>query len=260
MKTFVMGDVPGAHKALVQCLERSGFDMDTDTLIQLGDVADGFDEVYDCVETLLTIPNLIAIQGNHDAWFADFIETGRHPENWGQGALATAKSYLAKIGKSDRVQSTENGFVVALNPANVPLKHQAFFRQQHLYYMDDANNCFVHGGFDRHYPFKGQMAYVYLWDRHLWSQALSFEATARGVPENRTFQMETPFNEIFIGHTTTMNWKTDQPMKAANIYNLDTGGGWGGRLTIIDLETKEFWQSDPVSTLYPDKRKYIINN
>jgi serine/threonine protein phosphatase 1 len=47
-----------------------------------------------------------------------------------------------------------------------------------------------------------------------------------------------------------MKWKTDKPMKAANIYNLDTGAGRTGRLTIMDIESKKFWQSDPVRELY----------
>ena len=47
-----------------------------------------------------------------------------------------------------------------------------------------------------------------------------------------------------------MNRKTNKPMKAANIYNLDTGAGHAGRLTIMDIESKKFSQSDPVSELY----------
>jgi serine/threonine protein phosphatase 1 len=38
MRTLVMGDIHGAHKALVQCLEKSGFNMEHDRLIQLGDI------------------------------------------------------------------------------------------------------------------------------------------------------------------------------------------------------------------------------
>ncbi len=40
-KTYAMGDVHGAHKAVIQCLERSGFDKKKDELILLGDIADG---------------------------------------------------------------------------------------------------------------------------------------------------------------------------------------------------------------------------
>jgi serine/threonine protein phosphatase 1 len=55
---------------------------------------------------------------------------------------------------------------------------------------------------------------------------------------------------IFIGHSSTINWKTDRPMRAANVWNLDTGAGSGGRLTIMDVETREFWQSDLMRELY----------
>ena len=99
MRRFVMGDIHGGHKALVQCLERSGFDRDKDQLIQLGDITDGFQDVYECVEELLKIKNLVAIRGNHDEWFREFIESGYHPAGWGFGAIATARSYLGLTAK-----------------------------------------------------------------------------------------------------------------------------------------------------------------
>jgi serine/threonine protein phosphatase 1 len=40
MKTFVIGDIHGGYRALIQVLDRAGFDYDNDTLISLGDVAD----------------------------------------------------------------------------------------------------------------------------------------------------------------------------------------------------------------------------
>jgi serine/threonine protein phosphatase 1 len=39
-------------------------------------------------------------------------------------------------------------------------------------------------------------------------------------------------------------------MQAGNIYNLDTGAGHHGRLTIMNVITRQYWQSDPVKTLY----------
>ena len=62
--------------------------------------------------------------------------------------------------------------------------------------------------------------------------------------------MATPFSHIFIGHTNTLKWRTDKPMHVANIYNIDTGAGHNGRLTIMNIETKEYWQSDLVEELY----------
>jgi serine/threonine protein phosphatase 1 len=97
MRTFVMGDIHGAYKALLQCLERVSFDKDKDSLIQLGDVADGFEQVYDCVEELLKIRNLVAMKGNHDEWLNQFYRAGpRRSANyngyWVQRILAIRSS------------------------------------------------------------------------------------------------------------------------------------------------------------------------
>ncbi|NJK86327.1 MAG: hypothetical protein HC906_10500 [Bacteroidales bacterium] len=52
-RTFVIGDIHGAFKALVQCLERSEFDYEHDKLICLGDVCDGWPEVKDVMTNCL---------------------------------------------------------------------------------------------------------------------------------------------------------------------------------------------------------------
>ncbi|MDP4151606.1 MAG: metallophosphoesterase [Bacteroidota bacterium] len=230
MKTFVMGDIHGAYAKLLQCLQRSGFDHSTDRLIQLGDVADRGDRVAECVDELLGIKNLIAIRGNHDDWFNHFLLTGVHPVRWEQGGDATARSYLRRIGKGKRA---------ALRPADVPESHRRFFAGQRLYFIDESNNCFVHAGFDRHRPFGGQPPEIYFWDRELWTDALGHQ-----------FEKVAAFRQIFIGHTPTANWGVYKPMHAANIYNLDTGAGREGYLSIMDVATKKFWQSD-ATLLFP---------
>ena len=45
-RRIVCGDIHGAHLALLQCLERSNFDFENDTLILIGDVVDGWPYVY----------------------------------------------------------------------------------------------------------------------------------------------------------------------------------------------------------------------
>jgi serine/threonine protein phosphatase 1 len=252
MRTLVMGDIHGNWKALCQCLDRSGFDRSRDTLIQLGDVVDGYDQVRECVEELLTIEHLIAIRGNHDAWFLDYICYGQHPDRWRQGGYNTARSYLRPLDKEHLVMRDGNGYRTALNPGDIPETHKRFFNRQLLYYLDDNNRCFVHGGFDRRMPFAGQPPDIYLWDRSLWEEALSFQAAARGEGPCGRFRCVTSFADIFIGHTETLCWHTDQPMKGGPVHNLDTGAGSRGRLTIMDLATGTYWQSDPAPTLYSD--------
>lgn len=246
-KTYVMGDIHGGYLALLQCLDRSGFDYENDTLIQLGDVADGWSQTYECVEELLKIKNLISIKGNHDDWTLTMMATGVHP-GLSQGGKETQDSYI-KYSHHDY----DTGGIY------YPEHHLKFFRNQHLYYVDDQNRCFVHGGFNRHFSIKEQYdPMIFYWDRDLWMSALSFKAMGRGLvmndPEIIKFKTKDNFKEIFIGHTTTLNWNTTEPMQAANIWNLDTGGGFKGKLTIMDINTKQYWQSDLLTDLYPNEK------
>lgn len=234
-RTFVIGDIHGSYKALVQCLERSKFDKEKDTLIQLGDVADGWSQVPECVEELLTIKNLISIKGNHDKWTNDWLTTGASPKIWiTQGGQATRDAYMNSGLLEDP-------------------RHKEFFRKQHNYYIDDQNRAFVHGGYvsDKGLGHESYQA-DYYWDRDLWSIALSGKRSF-DLGNNKLPKHLRPHKEIYIGHTSTVNWNTDKPMNACNVWNLDTGAGWGGKLTIMDIDTKEYWQSDSVKDLYPNE-------
>lgn len=244
MRTFVLGDIHGNYPALVQCLERSGFDKKKDRLIQLGDVVDGKPFSFECVEELLGIDNLIAIRGNHDNWFQEFLQTGYHPVSWDFGGRATVQSYLQRTGRAHLIRKARQGFKTALDARDIPVLHKKFFDSQIHYFIDERNNCFVHGGFDRNNLLEGQPPLKYMWDRELWFEAIEQLVENLTAPEPRPFYCKSGFNNIFIGHTQTLHWKTDRPMKAFNIYNLDTGAGGRGRLTIMNVDTKEWFQSD----------------
>jgi serine/threonine protein phosphatase 1 len=59
------------------------------------------------------------------------------------------------------------------------------------------------------------------------------------------------FSEIYIGHTPTIFYGETEPMNAENMWNIDTGAAFTGKLSIMDINTKQFWQSDIVMDLYP---------
>lgn len=254
-KRFVLGDIHGNYKALMQCLERSNFNYEEDTLIQLGDVCDGHNQTYEVVEELLKIKNLISIKGNHDDWFFKWIQTGVNPSGWAQGQKATGMSYLEHSRpKVEWYQHNEYGTNWNIKVSDIPGSHIKFFRDQLPYYRDEENNLFIHGGFNRHYYLKEQLPETFWWDRDLWNAALSFGhmSEMEGTPKYK-FKMIENFKEVFIGHTTTECWKKTTPMHAANIWNLDTGAGNAtGKLTIMDTNTKEYWQSDIAKELYPE--------
>ena len=131
-RTLVMGDIHGANEALLQVLKLSNFDNEKDTLIQLGDVADGWHEVPECVDTLLSIKNLISIRGNHDIWLRDWLKSGYINPMWlPQGGQASYDAYL-------RIASTQGNY------KEYREKHIKFFENQVDYYIDEDNNLFVH--------------------------------------------------------------------------------------------------------------------
>jgi serine/threonine protein phosphatase 1 len=43
-------------------------------------------------------------------------------------------------------------------------------------------------------------------------------------------------------------------MQGCNVWNIDTGAGFYGKLTCLDVGTKIFWQSDVVRTFYPNEK------
>lgn len=256
-RIMVLGDPHGGYKALIQCLTRSGFDKKKDTLICLGDVADGWSEVPECVEELLSIKNLINIQGNHDDWAYQWLKFGIAPHLWlNQGGQATFDAYT-------------------IRHPDLMIKHEKeFFSKQSSFYVDDEDRGFVHGGFVSRKGLGHDATHTnYMWDRDLWSLAMTSQSQIHfdddGTPNMQRFYKH---KEMYIGHTSTCLWKIKPsypeyndpnqpkngrivvPMNRCNVWNLDTGGGFGGRLTIMDINTKEYWQSDDLKTLYPNER------
>lgn len=239
-----MGDIHGSFKAMKQCFNRSAFDYRNDRLIQLGDVTDRHPQVFECVEELLKIEHLVSLKGNHDDWFCEFIRIDFHPYLWNHGGDGTLISYLDHAGKTGRYFYKGNGYKTGLDASDIPNTHQEFFKGQKAYYIDEQNRCFVHAGFKPNLAFELQQTEDLYCDRTLWQEALKQKENGNKL------DLATEFKEIHIGHTPTTKTGTDRPMNAFHIHNLDTGAGDSGRLTIMDIDTKQYWQSDLVSELY----------
>jgi len=223
MKTFVIGDIHGSFKGLKQCLKRSGFDYDKDKLICLGDTADGWTETFECFEELFKIKNLKYVRGNHDQWLKDWLKKGDRPDVWTlQGGKNTLESYLKEDPRDWK-------------------KHTEFLSKTPFYYIDEKNRCFVHGGVSqKHKPIDECDKMFLCWDRELW--------------ENRhNLKTIKEFEEVYVGHTSIWNI-SHYPQNFKNVWFLDTGGGWEGKVTIMDVDTKEFFQSDRSSDLYQESK------
>jgi serine/threonine protein phosphatase 1 len=233
MKTYVIGDIHGNHRALIQCFERSPFDKEKDKLIILGDVVDGWPDTYKVVEELLTVKNRVLLLGNHDEWFLWWVLNGYREPAWiQQGGAATLKSY-----NEDRKLAYAH--------------YTRFYRNHTIYHFENNEKfVFVHGGFDWHKKIKGQDYKELIWDRHMYQTACYW--TMR-EPNNKFGK----YDRIFVGHTTTEYSyagceSTNTPKFMSNLIAMDTGAGYSGKLTIMDVNTLKYWQSDNASDLYPD--------
>jgi len=217
-KTFVIGDIHGANKAFLQCLQRSGFDYSTDHLICLGDVCDGWPETRQAIDELLKIKNLTYILGNHDFWTLEWMREGVAEEIWLlQGGDATVNSYNDSI----------------------PIEHIEFLEKAHPYFLR-GEKLFVHAGIDTRMPLEKQGLQTLLWDRSLVQTALDLHA--KSIKGNLT-----GFDEVYIGHTPV----SPPPVHVCELWLMDTGAGWSGVLSIMNIDTKELFMSDPVPLLYP---------
>ena len=229
MRTLVVGDIHGAYKAFIQCLHRSNFNYINDTFIVLGDVVDGWHEVPECIKELFKIKHLIYILGNHDKWCNDWFKEGISEPLWElQGGQATKDAYIKQ--------------------GNLMVKHRHFFDVSRIAYVDNDNRLFVHGGlYPINKPLSRQNPFDLMWDREMFKNA-RFKHFQK--PEYKYAGYE----KIFIGHTATAGANKDKPYKYCNVWNLDQGAGWSGKLTIMDIDTEEYWQSDNVLELYPNVR------
>lgn len=236
-KTYVIGDIHGAYRALIQVIERSGADINNDIFIVLGDVTDGWSEVSESIEFLMSIKNLIYINGNHDMWTCKFLN---NPPKFSQSG-----EYM--LWKQQGGQATINSYKE--NPELME-KHLEFLNNSLSYYEDEENRLFIHGGYDPKVPISEQSRSDIAWDRWFWSR----------VRESRTTKhLKISYDEVYIGHSVTIRYPEKdgshkRPMNFGKVWNMDTGATYDGMLSMMDINSKEIWQSDVVMDLYPDQK------
>ena len=237
-RTFAIGDIHGGLKALLQVLNKIEI-TEKDTLIFMGDYVDGWSESAQVIQFLINLSekiNCIFIKGNHDVWC----------ENWLKKEEVNPTWYMH--GGKETIDSYE-GFSIEEKK-----QHLTFFENMPLYYLDDENRLFLHAGFtSMHGVEKEIFKENFYFDRTLWEMAL---IANQKIDENSPFYPKRVkhYNEIFIGHTPTLNFNIEKPMNALNIWNIDTGAAFTGKICALNVVTKEYVQSDKLPSLYPNEK------
>ena len=241
MKKFVIGDIHGGLKALLQVLKKINCD-ENYTLIFLGDYVDGWSESPAVLDFLIELQKkqpCIFIRGNHDELLLDWL--------LGNNENIDEKLWFQHGGEAT-VLSYQN-----IN-AETKEKHIQFLQSLQDYYLDNENRLFIHAGFTNmkgveHEYFKP----LFYWDRTLWETALALDPRLSKEAISYPNRLNI-YKEIYIGHTPVTKINETIPVNKACVWNVDTGAAFKGKLTIMDVDTKEFWQSDSLPELYPTEK------
>lgn len=237
-RTLVIGDIHGGLKAVEQVLHKAAV-ASSDKLVFLGDYVDGWSQSAQTINFLIQLSqkqSCVFIKGNHDAWTEEWLRTGNTNSAWlSSGGKETISSYEF-VASEERQQ------------------HLNFFKRMQLFYIDEQNRLFIHAGFtSMHGPQQEFYNSNFTWDRTLWEMALTMDKRIKKDSLLYPKRLKL-FQEVFIGHTPTLNYNIAIPMQGCNVWNIDTGAAFTGPLTILNADTKEFWQSEPVKNFYPDER------
>jgi serine/threonine protein phosphatase 1 len=225
-RRLIVGDIHGAFMALMDVLHKADFNPQTDTLFAVGDYVDGWPESYRVVKYLKELPNFKGVIGNHDFWAADWLYGQRAEHIWiTQGGEATMKSYQ---GVPEEEKREHAQFLYSLPTYivdnNMLICHGGTITTENLSHVDEVRD------------------FTLIWDRDLFRYFVMASAFRRDVSVK-------PFSKVFIGHTQTENM--NMPFIYNGLWNIDQGAGWNGKLTLVDMDSNDWWQSDRSSVSYP---------
>jgi serine/threonine protein phosphatase 1 len=252
-RVFVTSDTHGCLAQLKSCLDQANFDYNVDTLIHLGDIVDRGPDSKLCLDLLLKIVNLVALRGNHCDWFNEWLIKGKHPAWWMHGGDATIESYGKAVDRDIHVHWAAGGYSTNLTTIDIPKDHVEFYRDQKTYYIDGQNRFFCHAGYNPKELVEDTYDFMFWWDRDLVYK-LIHQSTLVDVVPNYTDVNN--FKRVFVGHTPTINfsksgatvnaeferkkgevWTT--PMYLGQLVNIDTGGCFGGKVSLLDITDDE---------------------
>lgn len=239
MKTFAIGDIHGGLKALIQVLNQLEL-QDGDKIIFMGDYVDGWSESAQVIQFLMDLSqkfDCIFIKGNHDVWC----------ENWLRKSSDVNPSWYIHGGKG--TMESYEGF-----SEEEKKQHLNFFQNLPLYHLDDNNRLFLHAGFTSlHGVEKEKFKELFYLDRSLWEMVLAMD---RSIPKDSILYPKRlkHYKEIYIGHTPTTNYDESSPINIESVWNIDTGAAFKGKVTGINIDTKAYFQSDNLPSLYPDEK------
>jgi len=232
MRRLVIGDIHGNFQGMMDVLNRADFLPSVDMLIGIGDYVDGYPESQEVIDFLMMTPNFIGVLGNHDLWFLEWMK-GHFP-----GSIWT----------------TQGGDATLASFNHTTRKDVLTFLKAMPKYLELDNMLFVHGGYNTLEPIEDQVITWNLDNDLTWNRDLFFAAFHKKTRKTYQYLLnKIIYDRVFLGHTTTQTINNDLlPLFSDKVIGIDTGGGWNGKITVMDIDTLEYWQSDIATSYYEE--------
>lgn len=248
-RRLIVGDIHAQFKLLKEVLNKARFDPEEDILYSVGDLCDRGHNAASTLKFLMSLPDFRPVIGNHDLSLEYYLFTGSAEDEWlerdgGRITLNAVKAFFSAGGR-DRLRSwlasipairveadaiIIHGGITA-SCTEKKLKEMALLkRPAPLLYSHDAD---------------GQLLDSLCCDRNYVRSAMC----DAGLPANlRIEDFVLPLKTrrtIFVGHTPTEDGRPFFSEKY-HLIAIDTGAGGGEKpLTLMDMDTHEYWQAGP---------------
>lgn len=233
MKRYAISDIHGNAYAFLRLLDH--VDPDPEELVIVGDLCNrGLDTwgVYEEVAQLIK-EGTDVIVGNHDYWHS-LLREGRMNTNQFKdeniGGITTIKSLELAMNRhgKEKVISTVNSIHREMKP-----------------YLEEDDYIFVHAGIDPRVPYMNQQ---------------KAEVLMMGSADWKNPTVQHCYDQyVVFGHTPTYMIHRDIQEEEATVWMshrakkiaIDTGAGFGSRLTMVDLY-------DGIAYAYDFRKRDII--
>ncbi len=252
-RNLIIGDIHSRYGKLMNVLKKACFNPDADILYSTGDLCDRGDKPVEVLDCLMGFgKSFCPVLGNHDSWLEYWLHTGTADPLWIErnGGDITVEKLSAKpakwleklrkwIEEIPLLRITETDIIMHAGlPKGVneeKLISIARTKRPTPIFMTEIEFMnLIRMGIDmREYETLEEL----YWDRDYLISAITSEYGDKDVmPPLRTSR------NIWIGHSPMRSGKPFHS-ESYHLCAIDTGAGKDGPLTVMDMDTTEFWQA-----------------
>lgn len=203
-RIFVVGDIHGCYKKLMDALERVQFERAVDLLVSVGDLADRGPQNIECYE-LINANWFRAVRGNHEQMAIEVL-AGGEADTW----MANGGRWFFLLDDSKRSQVEE--LIKRAEQLPLVLEITTERGKYVIAHADYPSDEYVYG--------RPISEHLVLWNRKRLNAAMKGES-----------EEITGADKFIFGHTPLV-----KPLLFKNQLYIDTGAVFGNTLTLIQIQ------------------------